>query len=559
MKSGYFKLLQFVLLFSWFQAPVFGQELNITPMHPAIADVSRKPGIDLMAQSSGGTDTQVDELDPITLKGPHTIRQAPNVKPLPKGKVGKLWHGFSNLCSSNLPWYNPARDLPAPLDPVFPSTEYIGTAGQIMLGVPDTDPVYPLEAAIWKACPLLKKAHIKVYGWSNPGVEFSTSRRSNYPLSYNITPNRLQMDQLVGRIERVPDTVQRKKVDWGFRVTTLFGMDYRFTTAQGWQPASNELLRHNYLYGFDPVECYGLLYFPKVAKGMMLKIGRYISPPDIEAQLAPDNYLYTHSLMFTVDTYTQTGILASVKLNNQWMVQAGIHAGQDMAPWNVAAIPTGEAFVRWNSKSNNDSIYGGIDSFNNGQFRLSKEVRNSAAINEALNTLGSQFTPPLEFPLAKVPGHDNLQQVNLTWSHRFLKGKIITMTEAYYLWQFNAFTGGTINNGPPRSFAPFTGPGTYIPGNSPAAGFVNYTAFKLSDKDFITIRPVDFLLDVKGERTGFKTTYSSWTVGWTHRFNNLLCIRPEIRYERSLSGVNPYDNGTRRSQFTFGCDLIQRF
>ncbi len=55
------------------------------------------------------------------------------------------------------------------------------------------------------------------------------------------------------------------------------------------------------------MEAYGLIYIPNVAQGMVIKFGRYISPPDIEAQLALDNYLYTHSLMFTFDCYTQTG------------------------------------------------------------------------------------------------------------------------------------------------------------------------------------------------------------------------------------------------------------
>jgi len=55
---------------------------------------------------------------------------------------------------------------------------------------------------------------------------------------------------------------------------------------------------------------------------MVIKLRRYISPPDIEAQLAPDNYLYTHSLMFTFDCYTQTGIDAAIKLNDQWSIYA---------------------------------------------------------------------------------------------------------------------------------------------------------------------------------------------------------------------------------------------
>src|SRR5258706_8119431 len=104
-------------------------------------------------------------------------------------------------------------------------------------------------------------------------------------------------------------------------------------------------------------------------QGMVIKFGRYISPPDIEAQLAPDNYLYTHSLMFTFDCYTQTGINAAIKLNDQWSILFGIHAGDDIAPWNGAAHPTAMAMVRWASKSNNDSLWGGIDSLNGGKFK----------------------------------------------------------------------------------------------------------------------------------------------------------------------------------------------
>ncbi|HEV2665881.1 MAG TPA: outer membrane beta-barrel protein, partial [Blastocatellia bacterium] len=304
----------------------------------------------------------------------------------------------------------------------------------------------------------------------------------------------------------------------------LYGIDYRWTTSQGW--FSGQLLKHNRLYGVDPVEAYGLIYVPNVAKGMVIKIGRYISPPDIEAQLSPDNFLFTHSLMFTFDCYTQTGINAAVKLNDTWSVLGGIHAGTDVAPWNEAAHPSGMFMLRWVSKSNNDSIYGGIDSINNGRFK---------------------------------GFHDNLQQSNITWTHRFNEeGTFVTSTEAYYIYQNRALVGGTVNFGPPRSWFRLTGPGAPIQGNAPAIGVVNYTAIKLSKHNFITLRPIDFLVDVKGERTGFATTLSSWTVGLTHRFGKLISIRPELRYEYAFS-ARPWDNGRKNKQFMFAMDAIIRF
>src|ERR1700738_3620147 len=218
------------------------------------------------------------------------------------------------------------RALPAPLDGIFPGSEYLGPTP--LIGIPDTDPVYPLTRAIWSVAPALKNAKIKVYGWINPGISVSTSNKSNIPESYAIVPNRFELDQGVLRIERLPDTVQTDHIDWGFRLTPIYGIDYRWTTSQGW--FSGQLLKHNYLYGFDPVEAYALLYFPHVAKGMVIKEGRYISPPALEAPLSPDNYLFTHSLMFTVDCYTQTGVSTAIKVNDQLSVLFGIHGGVDI-------------------------------------------------------------------------------------------------------------------------------------------------------------------------------------------------------------------------------------
>lgn len=414
------------------------------------------------------------------------------------------------------------RALPAPFDGIFPGSEYPGPTP--LIGVPDTDPVYPLTKGLWSIFPALKHARIRVYGWANPGISVSTSNKSNIPESYAIVPNRIELDQGVLTIERVPDTVQTDQVDWGFRFSPMYGIDYRWTTAQGW--FSGQLLHHNYLYGIDPLEAYALVYIPSVAQGMVITIGRYISPPDIEAQLAPDNYLYTHSLMFSFDCATQTGINANIKFNDQWSILFGIHAGDDIAPWNGAAHPTAIAMARWVAKSNNDSVWGGIDSLNGGKFK---------------------------------DGHDNLQQFNLTWTHRFNpQGTLLTSTETYYIFQTHALVGGTVNSGPPRPFFEAVGPGALIPGNAPAFGIVNYIEWKFSKRDFVSVRPIDYLVDFKGERTGFATTMASWTVGVTHRFNELVSVRPEVRYEYAFS-ARPWDNGLRKSQLMFATDAILRF
>jgi Putative beta-barrel porin-2, OmpL-like. bbp2 len=126
------------------------------------------------------------------------------------------------------------------------------------------------------------------------GGNASTSNNGKYAnneTAYDVIPNSIQLDQAVLYFERLPDTVQTDHVDWGFRFANLYGLDYRYTTAKG--IFSQQLLSYasGQTYGYDPVMYYLDLYIPKVAQGMDVRVGRYISLPDIEAQLAPNKSL----------------------------------------------------------------------------------------------------------------------------------------------------------------------------------------------------------------------------------------------------------------------------
>jgi hypothetical protein len=423
----------------------------------------------------------------------------------------------------------PRRALPAPFNsPPFPSGEY---QGYPLIGVPPDDATYPLMKAIY-AGPngdAIKDSRIKAYGWFNASGNWSTSKNSNMPDSYWIVPNRFELDQAIIRVERQVDSVQTDHIDIGFRSTVLYGIDYRFMTAGGW--FSNQLLEHNRLYGADPTEQYIDVYVPGVAQGLILRVGRWIACPDIETQFAPDNYLGTHSLLFTFDTYTQTGVMATVMLDKQWTVQSAIHAGTDMAPWYPGALATGMFGIRWVSCDNNDSVYTVLNSINNGKFQYS--------INNG-----------------QLEGHDNFNYVVSTWQHRFSK-EVFTKTEGYFMWQFDAVTGGTPSFGTPQSFGSGGGFGTFIPGTSLTYGLVNYTEFQLSKKDFFSVRN-EWWRDEEGGRSGFRTNYSSHTIGLTHNFNEVLQIRPEIGWYHSYD-VPAFDLGTRRNMVLYGLDVTLRF
>ena len=122
------------------------------------------------------------------------------------------------------------RGTPRPLNsPPFPSADWpIG--GTVVIGAPDYGS-YMLMQAINE-----NKTRIKMYGWFDIGGNASTSNKGRYAnnvTAYDIIPNSIQLNQVALYVERLPDTVQTDHVDWGFRVTNLYGLDYRYTTAKG--------------------------------------------------------------------------------------------------------------------------------------------------------------------------------------------------------------------------------------------------------------------------------------------------------------------------------------
>ena len=93
---------------------------------------------------------------------------------------------------------------------------------------------------------------------------------------------------------------------------------------------------------------YGELYIPHIGEGTLLKMGRFILLPGIEADTTVDNYMFSHSVLYTYFPYTHTGILATTMINKNWTVQYGIAAGSDIALLGLmrreATFITG---VRW--------------------------------------------------------------------------------------------------------------------------------------------------------------------------------------------------------------------
>jgi hypothetical protein len=388
--------------------------------------------------------------------------------------------------------------------------------------------------------------HIQVYGWFNVGANASTSSThpgGNWPVSYAYTPNTIQLDQAVLYIERLPDTVQKDHLDWGFRMSGIYGENYRYTTSYGL--GSYQLLGHNLTNGWDLPMMYAELYDPWVMEGLLIRVGRYISLPDIEAQLAPNNYMYTHSFTYTFDNYTNTGIQSTLAVTKNLFLQLGVTVATEAPLWHAwatipnpfpnqlfpdntfkkdpGAMPSVTTCARYQTDSGNDNIYVCADAINSGTW-----------------------------------GYNNLQWFGGTYYHKFNDQWHLSY-EAYTLYQrnvpnlFNPTAQTIVANGG----TPFSAPGAAISFNTPnlaqckdpnvvsctaqSFGTVAYLNYSPDHMNNFSLRP-EFFDDMEGQRTGVKTRFINVSLGWQHWFSPQIEARPEVGFYHSID--QPAFNGS---------------
>ena len=432
----------------------------------------------------------------------------------PKGFLGR-WAEFYRQDWTGTAPASPAperRGPASPLDsPPFPNVDW-SYGGSPTIGEADTN-TYPLMTALNGA-----RSRSKIYGWVEPTLNFSTSSHSNAPVANDVYSDRLEINQLIVYVERLPNSVQREHIDWGYHLTAFYGTDYKYTTDKGY--LSSQLLVHNHQYGFDPILEYVDIYFPHVAKGMNIRAGRYISIPGIEAQLTPNNYMFSHSLLYSIDPFTDTGVLATVQLNDRWLVQLGITGSHDVALWTRDAQPSGTACLSYTTDTVNDNIYLCANGINDAKY-----------------------------------AYNNLQQYDGTWYHKFSK-TWHTATEAYVMYEKDVpAVGGPIPTQPGGNGA-FCRPGL-TKCLAPEYAVVNYLQKQLTSHDFISLR-TDFLNDKKGQRTGVANRYYENTFMLSHWIGSTIQIRPEIRFDRALDR-KAYDSGRKQNQLTVASDVIFHF
>ncbi|MCW8409659.1 porin [Legionella sp. PATHC035] len=453
--------------------------------------------------------------------------------------------------------------------PPMPFTEWpYGATTTLGVSLPNAvDSPFMVGIANTSTGKWLQKNHIQAYGWVNGGGNISTNTvkpGGNAPMAYMYTPNTVQLDQAVLYIERVPNTVQTSHIDWGFRLSGIYGENYRYTTAYG--IASYQLLNNNSVYGYDFPMVYGELYIPNVAQGLLFRVGRYISIPDIEAQLAPNNYLYSHSMTYTFDNYTNEGLVASLAVAKNVIFQLGLVGGTDTAIWNIGKKVKNPA---------PNPLYPDSTFLKDPGARVSAVACARITWNDGKDT----FYPCMDGINNGVWGYNNLQWYGFTFYHKFNDRWHI----AYELYTLHQHKVANINN--PIAAAAIAAGGTpfspeYIPFNAPNAAQCNntnaltctasvlatvaYINYQFSPLDNISLRP-EFYDDKQGQRTGVKTRYLNFGLGWQHWLSPQIELRPEIDYDYALDrnafngNVNAGIPPSKRYTVLGAMDIIAHF
>jgi hypothetical protein len=316
---------------------------------------------------------------------------------------------------------------------------------------------------------------------------------------------------------------------------------------------------------------YGEVYIPKVLDGMMIRVGRYISLPDIEAQLAPNNYMYTHSITYTLDNYTNEGIQTSIAVNPHIIVQLGLALGTEAAPGNLNAtepnpypnvlfpghrfkkdpgdMPSGTACLRFNDYFNSD-LNLCADAINSGTW-----------------------------------GYNNLQWFGYTFYHKF-SSKFHVSVESYVEYEKNVpnlnnstvqainAEGATLFPKAPNAGVDFGTPfgAPYILYNAPnealcknpdvlectakAYSFLTYWSYQPTPLDNISLR-LEWYDDAQGQRTGFKAIYYDVGIGVQHWLSPQIEFRPE--FTQYWASEPAFAVGTKKTQSVLAGDVIIHF
>ena len=352
----------------------------------------------------------------------------------------------------------------------------------------------------------------------------------NYGQLFTDKANHPLLNQFSLSVERDIDP-KATGYDVGFKLTPMYGSDARIVHSLG-------LFDHTIhdRNQFDVLEADVTLHTPWLfGGGIDFKGGIFPTPLGFETIDPKGNPFYSHSYIFNYGLpFKHLGLLSTAHVSGVLDVYLGIDTGNDTTLFegDNNRRPGGIAGIGLNLLGGNLTVLalthiGPEDAKNAVPFANSalRYFNDLVVTYKATDDLS--FTTELNYVKEdgyRAEGYGATQYVsyNLT--------KTVTLNGRAELWRDNNnfFVSTPVNN----------------------LDFVN------SERG---VSPANFYT-----ATG-PTTYSELTAGVTYKPADLpkpigsLAIRPEVRYDRSLSGTRPYDGGKDKGSVTLAADLILGF
>lgn len=415
--------------------------------------------------------------------------------------------------------------------------------------------------------PRLEDRDVYTYGWIEYGLGANNwGAPFNGPVTLGDRSWQGQLNQLYFVTEREADG----SVGWdvGGRVDLLFGTDYFYTTALGFDAYPLQPLGIENVASWGFSKDYGLampqLFADVAYRNVNLRFGHFYSILGFEQVPAIGNFFYSHAFSMQFSPFTFTGFLGSWQPTEEATFFGGITTG-----WNNffdGQPMTGDFAIlnpNYPGAGSTASFLGGIN----------LESSDKTQTLSIMTTTGNEVTTISRDPAdGSLVGNRTL--VSTVYTNR-LSDKLIYVFQNDNAWQFNA------NVSP--------GNAGQQPGLAQWYSFVNYLFWQFRPKWEAGVR-LEYFRDNNGYIISAPLRNESqlgnpgyWTEGFAGSFweltfglnwypNNNWVIRPELRYDwfspNTATTPRPYGKplgqginvgGDKLGQFYGGCDVIWQF
>lgn len=368
----------------------------------------------------------------------------------------------------------------------------------------------------------------------NDGVNFGHlfTDKANTPL----------LNQLLLTVWR-PIDISKPDYDFGFKLQGMIGSDARYTHFLG----ELDSIAHKSPIQYDVVEAFATMHTPWLtAGGIDFKAGQFVTLEGAEVIDVTGDFFHSHSYIFNFGIpFKHTGIMSTIHVIPELDLMAGITSGVN------TSLASGD-------NNNSPSFHGGIG-LNLLDGKLTVAATTHIGPENSDNPIFRALNPTID------PNRD-LRYLNDITTTVKLTDDLTSITDLnyvrddgfdvagygvaqYLIYNINDWLAAGIRGEFWRDEQGFF-----------VCQFGNNSDFdKIEKGDINNLNP----------RTvcGGRTTYTGWTAGLNIKpplpgelsaFNGFM-IRPEVRFDSSLSGTKPFIDSTKTSQVTIATDVIIPF